>query len=407
MQRIFGALKQQVDEWRAMQLSTAAAKLLIYQAFIEEESGFPKHLARRVHELYFQLVYEKFRPTRSKLRFGQEALYFHRNVRKTSGFTHRYMRCAGAGQHTGSTDVSRSSFRSIDCRQVSYSSCHCATRLVLRHDCDVGSFAVVGLLTAIGLFRVKSWARYSTLIFAALLVFTGLIVAPVVAFVPMPPPPKAPGPGFEQTVRMVRVVMVAFWIGVAALGSFWLFYFNRNAVKHAFTRSAAGTGTTSGVVIAGRSVPLSIAIIGGLSLLGAVCCWPSLLLRTPMLLFGFSLTGSGAMVATLLIGFANGYVGVALLRLQDTGRKAAIALQCLWLVNGFAFLLMPAAKFRGFFASMPLWAHPTPVIPFESMLPLMRFGNWAGIITSLVVLYFLITRGWAFRNGVAVNAAAL
>ncbi len=60
MQRNFGPLKQQVDEWRAMQLSTAAAKLLIYQAFIEEESGFPKHLARRVHDLYFQPVYEEF-----------------------------------------------------------------------------------------------------------------------------------------------------------------------------------------------------------------------------------------------------------------------------------------------------------------------------------------------------------
>jgi hypothetical protein len=54
IQRNFGPLKQQVEEWRALQLSTAAAKLLIYQAFIEEEAGFPKHLARRVHDLYFQ-----------------------------------------------------------------------------------------------------------------------------------------------------------------------------------------------------------------------------------------------------------------------------------------------------------------------------------------------------------------
>jgi hypothetical protein len=45
MQRNFGPLKQQVEQWRVMQLSTAAAKLLIYQAFVEEESGFPKHLA--------------------------------------------------------------------------------------------------------------------------------------------------------------------------------------------------------------------------------------------------------------------------------------------------------------------------------------------------------------------------
>ena len=46
MQRKFGPLKQQVEDWRAMQLSTAAAKLLVYQAFIEEDSGFPKHWAR-------------------------------------------------------------------------------------------------------------------------------------------------------------------------------------------------------------------------------------------------------------------------------------------------------------------------------------------------------------------------
>jgi hypothetical protein len=44
------------------QLSTASAKLLIYQAFIEEESGFPKHLAQRVHDLYFQPVHEEFQP---------------------------------------------------------------------------------------------------------------------------------------------------------------------------------------------------------------------------------------------------------------------------------------------------------------------------------------------------------
>jgi len=51
-----------VEEWQALQLSTASAKLLIYQAFIEEELGFPKHLERRVHDLYFQPVHEEFQP---------------------------------------------------------------------------------------------------------------------------------------------------------------------------------------------------------------------------------------------------------------------------------------------------------------------------------------------------------
>jgi len=51
MQRNFGPLKQQVEDWQAMQLSTASAKLLIYQAFIEDDLGFPKHLARVQKEL--------------------------------------------------------------------------------------------------------------------------------------------------------------------------------------------------------------------------------------------------------------------------------------------------------------------------------------------------------------------
>src|SRR5206468_8064861 len=62
MQRNFGPLKRQVEEWQAEQLSDPSAQLLIYQAFIEGEQGFPKHLARRVHDLYFQPVHEEFEP---------------------------------------------------------------------------------------------------------------------------------------------------------------------------------------------------------------------------------------------------------------------------------------------------------------------------------------------------------
>ena len=62
MQRNFGPLKQQVEQWQSTQIADASAKLLIYQAFIEDEAGFPKHLARRVHDLYFQPIHEDFQP---------------------------------------------------------------------------------------------------------------------------------------------------------------------------------------------------------------------------------------------------------------------------------------------------------------------------------------------------------
>ncbi len=62
MQRNFEPLRQQVERWRAEQLSAEVAKLTIYQAFIEGDLEVPRHLARRVHELYFNPQYEEFQP---------------------------------------------------------------------------------------------------------------------------------------------------------------------------------------------------------------------------------------------------------------------------------------------------------------------------------------------------------
>ena len=60
MQRNFEPMRRQVEAWRAQQLSTTAAKLTIYRAFIEGDLEIPKHLARRVHELYFTPQHHEF-----------------------------------------------------------------------------------------------------------------------------------------------------------------------------------------------------------------------------------------------------------------------------------------------------------------------------------------------------------
>jgi hypothetical protein len=55
-------VRRQVEAWRDQQLSTAAAKLAIYRAFIEGDLDIPKHLARKVHELYFTPQHPEFEP---------------------------------------------------------------------------------------------------------------------------------------------------------------------------------------------------------------------------------------------------------------------------------------------------------------------------------------------------------
>lgn len=60
MQRNFDPMRRQIEAWRETQLSDIVAKLTIYRAFIEGGLQIPKHLARQVHDLYFDPQTEEF-----------------------------------------------------------------------------------------------------------------------------------------------------------------------------------------------------------------------------------------------------------------------------------------------------------------------------------------------------------
>jgi len=62
MQRNLDPMRQQVERWRAQQLSAEGGKADDLRAFIEGDLDVPKHLARRVHELYFNPQHEEFEP---------------------------------------------------------------------------------------------------------------------------------------------------------------------------------------------------------------------------------------------------------------------------------------------------------------------------------------------------------
>ncbi len=62
MQRNFQPMVGAVERWHSSQLSDIAARLVIYRAFIEGELEVPRHLARPVHELYFNSQHEEFTP---------------------------------------------------------------------------------------------------------------------------------------------------------------------------------------------------------------------------------------------------------------------------------------------------------------------------------------------------------
>jgi hypothetical protein len=62
MQRNFEPMRKQVEAWQRSELTDVTAKVVIYEAFVECQLEAPKHLARTVHDLYFEPKYEEFRP---------------------------------------------------------------------------------------------------------------------------------------------------------------------------------------------------------------------------------------------------------------------------------------------------------------------------------------------------------
>jgi len=62
MQRNFEPMRKQVEVWQRSEVTDVTAKVVIYEAFVEGKLEAPKHLARTVHDLYFEPKYEEFLP---------------------------------------------------------------------------------------------------------------------------------------------------------------------------------------------------------------------------------------------------------------------------------------------------------------------------------------------------------
>jgi hypothetical protein len=54
MQRNFEPIRKQVEAWQRSELTDVTAKVVIYEAFVEDRLEAPKHLAPTVHDLYFE-----------------------------------------------------------------------------------------------------------------------------------------------------------------------------------------------------------------------------------------------------------------------------------------------------------------------------------------------------------------
>jgi hypothetical protein len=216
----------------------------------------------------------------------------------------------------------------------------------------------------------------------------------------------------------VKAVTVAISLASAALEGIWLYYFNRRSVREAFSPAdEAGLDGKSGILIGGRRVPLSIAIIGGYSLFAAICTLASIVWFPSALLFGFFLTGKAAIPFMLFFVAVYAYIGVGLLKQWKSGRTVGILFYSYSLINAAILALMPAKRFAQMSLKMTefmaaRWSLPstpqatsTSEATMHSLLPMMRLGMIVGIVMILVILYFLVTRKNAFQPEAAAYSS--
>jgi uncharacterized membrane protein (DUF2068 family) len=205
-------------------------------------------------------------------------------------------------------------------------------------------FGAWGMITAIGLFRMKRWARYCTLIIGGLVAFFGVpgMIMMIAMSVISLPTPAGIDPAQAHTMQFVSrimfVVIAMFYACTSSIGIWWLVYFNRKAVREAF---AGGS-----VSLAPSRRPVLISILAVLNMIGVATCTIMAFAPIPMAIFGLIVHGWAKTVTLLIFAALAAMCGAGLWQLQEWGRKTAIGLQCIGLINYMFFVFRPTVLQR-------------------------------------------------------------
>jgi hypothetical protein len=251
---------------------------------------------------------------------------------------------------------------------------------------------------------------------AGILVFISLPATLLMAFIPLP---TADDPNLPANFApVVRVALSLFYALFAALGIFWLYFFNKRSIKLQFIADAPSTASAvpSPLAPLGPAVsfaqrdplqqarPLSITIIAWFLLIGSSLAPLGLItnhflfpgMQMPLCFLGFFLFGPTATVILIAWMALQAAAAFATLKLKPWGLFTTIALQCFGILN-LLLILTPAnrARFQQLMQSMldSMSARTPYSVPFTFPLWL---AYAASIPTFAAILFFLITRRHAF-----------
>lgn len=243
--------------------------------------------------------------------------------------------------------------------------------------------AAWGISSAIGLFKLKQWARISTLIFSTMLAFLGVITPLFLLAIPMPP-----APGTDPAIMAgVKIGISIFYGCLAAIGIWWLIYLTRARVVEQF-RSGKIPGPPP-------KRPLSVTIIAWFLIVSSGSFPLLLLMHMPLLAFGAVLTGWKA--SLLLLAFCATAIlsGIGLLQLRIYGLWLAIVYFIFGTVNSLVSYLLPGWEQR---VSRMMDAMPSVFHPPNTQFPNPMAMAFIMIPFAAIPIYFLLKNKKAFSD---------
>lgn len=246
-------------------------------------------------------------------------------------------------------------------------------------------FCAWGVATAVGLLKLKPWARISTLIYAGLLVAFTVLPALFIAVMPTPPESKMDAASFV----IFKIVMALFYLAFSLIGVWWLIYFTRRGVKAQFYGSEPPPPSVR---------PVSISIIGWVMVIGAPFALLNAGFRFPMLIFGCLVAGWTAASLHLVFGAILFWTGRGLLKLRRVAWRVALGLLALIPLNNLFVWTHPDVIARLQAASTTMWHLPQQPRPFP-------FPAWLMIAFSLV--FAAVPAFFLWKNRAAFSAVEM
>jgi len=258
----------------------------------------------------------------------------------------------------------------------------------------IGLLGLWGIVTAIGLFGYRNWARISTLVWSALTVLFGTIALIATLFVTIPTGPNAP-PGAAAAGRVIAGLVYLIPIGVAI---WWLVLFTRKPIAAMFGAAPVMLAPGSLLDPSGFPAtkpklrpPVPIAVLAWLLLISAAFTPLSILFqrRTGLVLFGTLLRGPLAItfwIATFAVALAT---GLGLLRVKAWAWWLGLASQLFFLTTGIVSLLSPNYEtlLRQVMASSRFAAGSSRV-PVENLRLFASFGLVVPVAALVILLYY-------------------